>query len=148
MKKAILLTIILLLVPLIFNNSVFAHPGRTAADGCHYCRTRCDYWGVAWNERHCHNGGTVQGVQESAPVYNPLINTPTPLPTWTPVPTYTPIPTDTPMPTNTPSPTATPIPTKTISVSPKAKINKISKTNKSNKQSIKKKTFWQWLFNR
>lgn len=22
-----------------------AHPGRTAADGCHYCRTNCDKWG-------------------------------------------------------------------------------------------------------
>ena len=31
-----------------------AHPGRTAADGCHYCRTNCDTWGVPWNERHCH----------------------------------------------------------------------------------------------
>ena len=31
-----------------------AHPGRTAADGCHYCRTNCDSWGVPWNERHCH----------------------------------------------------------------------------------------------
>lgn len=34
---------------------VFAHPGNTASDGCHYCRTNCDKWGVAWNERHCHN---------------------------------------------------------------------------------------------
>ncbi|MYE38463.1 MAG: hypothetical protein F4X82_03020 [Candidatus Spechtbacteria bacterium SB0662_bin_43] len=21
----------------------------------HYCRTRCDYWGVPWNARHGHN---------------------------------------------------------------------------------------------
>ena len=35
---------------------VYAHPGRTASDGCHYCRTNCDYWGVPWNTRHCHNG--------------------------------------------------------------------------------------------
>tara|TARA_B100001287_G_scaffold222096_1_gene191268 strand:+ start:95 stop:313 length:219 start_codon:yes stop_codon:yes gene_type:complete len=34
--------------------SVFAHPGNTASDGCHYCRTNCDKWGVAWNTRHCH----------------------------------------------------------------------------------------------
>lgn len=32
----------------------YAHPGRTASDGCHYCRTNCDKWGVAWNRRHCH----------------------------------------------------------------------------------------------
>lgn len=35
--------------------AVSAHPGRTAADGCHYCRTNCDKWGVPWNERHCHH---------------------------------------------------------------------------------------------
>lgn len=123
----------------IFSNPVFAHPGRTAADGCHYCKTRCDYWGVPWNERHCHGGGAVQGIQESAPVYNPPTNTPIPRPTWTPVPTYIPTPTNTPSPTVT----VTPQPTKIISISPKTKV----KTNKSNKQSIKKKTFWQWLFN-
>ena len=152
MKKVILLTIFLLSFPFIFNNSVFAHPGRTAADGCHYCRTNCDSWGVAWNERHCHGGGTVQGVQESAPIYNPPTSTPIPWPTWTPIPTYTPIPTNrptpiltnTPTPTNTPSPTITLKPTKIVSVSKKAKVNKISKTKK---QTIKKKTFWQWLFN-
>ena len=32
----------------------FAHPGRTAADGCHYCRTNCDKWGEVAGERHCH----------------------------------------------------------------------------------------------
>ena len=35
-----------------------AHPGRTAADGCHYCRTNCDRWNVEANERHCHGGGS------------------------------------------------------------------------------------------
>lgn len=39
---------------------VSAHPGRTASDGCHYCRTNCDYWGVPWNERHCHGGTTIE----------------------------------------------------------------------------------------
>jgi hypothetical protein len=34
-----------------------AHPGNTAADGCHYCRTNCDKWGEVWGERHCHGGG-------------------------------------------------------------------------------------------
>jgi endonuclease G len=31
-----------------------AHPGTTAADGCHYCRTNCSQWGVPAGERHCH----------------------------------------------------------------------------------------------
>ncbi len=34
---------------------IFAHPGNTAGDGCHYCRTNCDSWGVGWDVRHCHN---------------------------------------------------------------------------------------------
>lgn len=60
MKKLILIT--LLLLPF----TTFAHPGRTAADGCHYCRTNCDNWGVAWNERHCHNAKALP--QPTAPI--------------------------------------------------------------------------------
>ncbi len=41
--------------------SAAAHPGNTASDGCHYCRTNCDEWGVAYDERHCHNGGDSGG---------------------------------------------------------------------------------------
>ena len=48
----ILLTNLVLIV--IFIVSVNAHPGNTASDGCHYCRTNCDYWGVPWYVRHCH----------------------------------------------------------------------------------------------
>tara|TARA_R110002110_G_scaffold60423_3_gene170062 strand:+ start:663 stop:944 length:282 start_codon:yes stop_codon:yes gene_type:complete len=33
-----------------------AHPGRIASDGCHYCRTNCEQWGVPKDQRHCHNG--------------------------------------------------------------------------------------------
>ena len=51
MKRLILVFAILLLLPAF----VSAHPGRTASDGCHYCRTNCDKWGVPWNKRHCHN---------------------------------------------------------------------------------------------
>ena len=35
-------------------SAAFAHPGRTAADGCHYCRTNCDKWGEVAGARHCH----------------------------------------------------------------------------------------------
>lgn len=53
MKKTIAL-----LITLLFLNTtpsiVSAHPGNTASDGCHYCRTNCDKWGVEWNARHCH----------------------------------------------------------------------------------------------
>ena len=36
---------------------VVAHPGGTASDGCHACRTNCDRWGVEEDERHCHGSG-------------------------------------------------------------------------------------------
>lgn len=91
----ILLTSLFLLFLLVPTTS--AHPGRTASDGCHYCRTNCDSWGVPWNERHCHGGYT-------APVIIPKTYTPT----STPVP-----PTATPNPTNTQTPTTAPIATST-----------------------------------
>lgn len=56
-------TITILKYPVIFLVILFAlvpfasaHPGNTASDGCHYCRTNCGYWGVPWYTRHCHNG--------------------------------------------------------------------------------------------
>lgn len=58
----------------------FAHPGNTASDGCHYCRTNCDKWGVAWDERHCHN--TYVEPEYTAPAYTPpepVTYTPTPV---------------------------------------------------------------------
>lgn len=54
MKKIMLntiLTVVLSVTPTI----TLAHPGNTAGDGCHYCRTNCDYWGEEWDVRHCHN---------------------------------------------------------------------------------------------
>lgn len=50
------LSALLIVFALLLASPALAHPGRTAADGCHYCRTNCDKWGVSWNERHCHNG--------------------------------------------------------------------------------------------
>ncbi len=32
----------------------YSHPGNTASDGCHYCRTNCATWGVPQGQRHCH----------------------------------------------------------------------------------------------
>ena len=32
-----------------------AHPGGTASDGCHYCRSNCEKWDLKKDERHCHN---------------------------------------------------------------------------------------------
>lgn len=40
--------------------TVHAHPGRTAADGCHSCKTNCEKWGVPTGRRHCHGGSGLQ----------------------------------------------------------------------------------------
>ena len=104
MKRVLLFFVFLSLVS---TPTALAHPGNTASDGCHYCRTNCDSWGVAWNERHCHGGSTY-----TAP---PVVQY-TSIPTYTPRPTATPIP-----PTNTPTsvpPTRTPTPIPTKSPTP------------------------------
>lgn len=48
----------ILLFLLIIPPTSLAHPGNTASDGCHYCRTNCTSWGEVWNARHCHGGGS------------------------------------------------------------------------------------------
>lgn len=47
---------VLALVASLFSLTAYAHPGRTASDGCHYCRTNCAKWGVEHGARHCHGG--------------------------------------------------------------------------------------------
>lgn len=37
---------------------VYAHPGNTESDGCHYCRTNCAKWGEIEGVRHCHGSST------------------------------------------------------------------------------------------
>jgi len=54
-KKAITLLVFFVILFFSIPSLSDAHPGNTASDGCHYCRTNCDSWGVAWNQRHCHN---------------------------------------------------------------------------------------------
>lgn len=78
---------------------VYAHPGRTASDGCHYCRTNCAKWGEVQGARHCH-GGSVDYAPIAPVTKAPL---PTAKPTLKPLPTTTPTPE--PTPTETPSPT-------------------------------------------
>jgi len=104
------LAVLLVIVLFIFSaTSVNAHPGNTASDGCHYCRTNCDKWGVPWNERHCHGGtpNTNSTTQQVAPtpVIQPTIKPttkPTVKPTVTPNPS--PTPSITPIPSIEPSP--------------------------------------------
>lgn len=76
-KKVIIVILVFLLLTLVFIAPVSAHPGRTASDGCHYCRTNCDRWGVPWNARHCHGGySTPYTTPYSTPYSTPYITPP------------------------------------------------------------------------
>ena len=59
MKQYIFLALLALALTV---SQAFAHPGNKAADGCHYCRTKCAKWGEVEGERHCH------GVRQSGRV--------------------------------------------------------------------------------
>lgn len=65
----ILLTLLLFFCAI--SQQVQAHPGNTASDGCHYCRTNCSSWGYTYGVRHCHGGGF------STPSVTPTYTTPT-----------------------------------------------------------------------
>lgn len=111
-RKTLVLLGLLLLASLL-PSLTFAHPGGTASDGCHYCRTNCAKWGEVEGARHCHGGGDAAPAQEVQQFYEAPVNTQKPWPTWTPAPTRKPLPTWTPYPTRKPLPTRTPIPTST-----------------------------------
>jgi hypothetical protein len=81
--------IVLVFLFLITSKEVFAHPGNTASDGCHYCRTNCDKWGVAWNVRHCHNGGSTPKPYKPTATSKPTVlatSRPSTKPSYTPLP--------------------------------------------------------------
>ena len=52
-------------------SAAFAHPGRTAADGCHYCRTNCAKWGEVAGARHCHGQPSRSRQKVQPPVRHP-----------------------------------------------------------------------------
>lgn len=145
MIKRIFVTVFFLLsLALFLPFPAFAHPGNTAADGCHYCRTNCDKWGVPWNERHCHNSGSVEAPPQQ--IYTYPTNTP-----------YVPPPTATSLPTYTPTPTNTPIPTATLTPSPTKAIKKLKQKTVKKQQKkmvaptvtpapVLRKNLFQWLF--
>ena len=81
---------------LVLGPPVYAHPGNTASDGCHYCRTNCDKWGEAWDERHCHSGGAQLPpitTKKSTPLPTKMIaSSPTPSPSSNTAPVLSPTP--------------------------------------------------------
>lgn len=54
MSRIISLASAAVLAVMLFPAAPEAHPGGTASDGCHYCRTNCAKWGVEKDKRHCH----------------------------------------------------------------------------------------------
>jgi hypothetical protein len=137
----------------IFPSTVFAHPGRTAADGCHYCRTNCAKWGEVEGERHCHGGGIAAPVEKPVvikkvvptripPTRRPTV-VPTSKPTATPTLELTLIPTIEPTETLLPTLTPTLLPTKVPSPTPVSQVKGETKTIQQ--QNIFSKLF-SWLF--
>lgn len=61
LKLTILAFVLLFVLPL----DVFAHPGRTDAQGCHTCRKNCSSWGLTSGEYHCHNKPTTIETKEA-----------------------------------------------------------------------------------
>lgn len=58
MKKEKIIIVMFIFVILLTNCKVYAHPGRTDANGCHTCRTNCAKWGLNQGEYHCHSGSS------------------------------------------------------------------------------------------
>ncbi|MDD4376399.1 MAG: SH3 domain-containing protein [Clostridia bacterium] len=54
LNKILVIIFLYIAIPII----TLAHPGNTAADGCHYCWTNCASWGYVYGTRHCHGGGS------------------------------------------------------------------------------------------
>lgn len=65
---------------MVFTSVASAHPGRTASDWCHYCRTNCSKWWEVEGQRHCHWGSTSTPATSTytapKPIYMPPIKTP------------------------------------------------------------------------
>lgn len=61
MKHFISILMLLLLgISSIAVSTIYAHPGNSSWDGCHYCKTNCAKWGYTYGTRHCNNGGVPQ----------------------------------------------------------------------------------------
>ncbi len=70
MKKTLITLLFALSATLLFSQTTIAHPGNTASDGCHYCRTNCSSWGYTYGARHCHGGGSSYTPSYSLPSYS------------------------------------------------------------------------------
>jgi len=139
----LLLILFISLFCLSFPTNIEAHPGRTASDGCHYCRTNCAKWGEVAGARHCHGGSSAHAPAVNPPaVTAPIV--PVYSPTTTPAPVVvTPSPTPqskrlpSPSPQPSPSPLSNPSPNLNMSPSPSPSpsLNPLSSNSSSSKPS-------------
>lgn len=69
--------IFLLIINMLFIPCVYAHSGRTDANGCHACNTNCEIWGYEYGTTHCHNSSssTENNVNNSSGGKNNSTNT-------------------------------------------------------------------------
>ncbi|MFC0394014.1 MBL fold metallo-hydrolase [Paenibacillus mendelii] len=65
-----------LLTPIARTLPAIAHPGRTDADGGHYCRTNCAKWGLEDGEYHKHDGSSAATEKEPVKTEEPKNSTP------------------------------------------------------------------------
>lgn len=136
----------------IFSSSVSAHPGNTASDGCHYCRTNCASWGEIEGARHCHGGSTsyTAPVVETAPQqYIAPTQIPMRVPTRVVIPTKV-LATPTRIPTRTPTETPVKTPTLILSLIPtptEVFLNTSSQTVEADGGNFIVR-FFKWIFGR
>jgi len=131
-KKYIFSLLTVTMAVFLYFQPVYAHPGKTSSDGCHFCKSNCESWGYTYNTRHGHNGEVCDlskgptdplygggGSDSSSTVIQPIYSTPTPYKEIT-YPTSTPKlkPTSTPKPTLTPSPSVAIISSPTNTLTP------------------------------
>jgi hypothetical protein len=126
-------------------SNIDAHPGNTASDGCHFCRTNCGEWGYTYDTRHGHQGQTCDPSKGSIdPLYSRVKVITTPVPT-TPSPTITPTPTLTLV-----TPTSTPTVSPTVSLTPTSQLQQEVKElrerlNKTEEKQEQQETRISWL---
>lgn len=65
LRAGFLVPLCLAILVIVNHGQVYAHPGNTASDGMHYCRTNCDSWGVPWGQRHGHSNDSVNNYSSA-----------------------------------------------------------------------------------
>lgn len=76
--------LLFLVLAFVVPSIVSAHPGRTASDGKHYCRTNCASWGETYGTRHSHGGSSSSSFDFSSYTSPSTYTSPSYTPSYTP----------------------------------------------------------------